>query len=98
MLKDILNRRIEVDWKGGKVLHIQELTVKDWREMVEIEKIEDPVKEVNKRVKFVAKSLNRNLEGVRINESDLEGVNVAYINAIWTLLLMQMNSIANDPN
>ena len=98
MLNDILNRRIEVDWKNGKKLQIKELTFKDWKEMIEIEKIEDPVKEVEERVKFVAKCLDRNLEGIRIKVKDLEDVNVSYINAIWTLLLLQMNSISNNPN
>ena len=37
MLNDILNRRIEVDWKNGKKLQIKELTFKDWKEMIEIE-------------------------------------------------------------
>lgn len=98
MLKDILNRRLEVDWKNGKTLNILELTTKDWFEMIEIEKLEDPVKSIESRLKFISKCLNRNLEGIRINKKDLEDVNVAYINAIWVLLLTRMNEIVKDPN
>lgn len=98
MLIDILTRRIEIDWKKGKKLNIQELNVKDWREMVEIEKIEDPIKQIDGKVRFVLRCLNRNQENIKIQLKDLEDVNLSYINAVWTLLLVRMSGIANDPN
>ncbi|MBU0279212.1 MULTISPECIES: hypothetical protein [unclassified Gemella] len=102
MLKNLIERRLRVDWKHDKTLNIRELSFKDYEEVLEIEKLlgsaETVEKGLNLRFKFVLKALNRNLEHVPISEKDLESVNLAFINALWFRLIERTQEIINDPN
>lgn len=53
MLGELLVRRIEIEWKNGKKLNVRELSVLDWQEMVEIEKLEDATELMDRQLNFV---------------------------------------------
>lgn len=98
MLGELLVRRIEIEWKNGKKLNVRELSVLDWQEMVEIEKLEDATELMDRQLNFVARCLSRNTEQVKVTAEELSKVNMAYVKAVYNVLLMRTSLTVTDPN
>nr|WP_072514041.1 hypothetical protein [Ndongobacter massiliensis] len=95
-LDEMINRRMPIQL-NGKTYHLKELTMRQFRRMVEIEGMEN-TKGAAAQMDFLAEVLSNNQEGVAFTVDALLDLQRTAIVRLWTALIARTLEVANDPN